>query len=82
MQYLQQRSSATFFQLFEDIGTRIAAVVTFIALLELVRAGRIKIQQSVPFAELRVYRGDRFEAPLQPIDLVSTEQTIPELVEQ
>lgn len=82
LQYLQRQSSATFAQLFEDIGTRIAAVVTFIALLELVRSRRIKIQQSLPFAELRVYRGDCFAEPLRPIDLMSTEQTIPELVEQ
>jgi len=82
LQYLQRQSSATFAKLFEDVGTRIAAVVTFIALLELVRSRRIKIQQSVPFAELRVYRGDRFGEPVRPIDLVSTEQTTVELVEQ
>lgn len=82
LQYLQRQPSATFAQLFEDIGTRIAAVVTFIALLELVRSRRIRIQQSFPFAELRVYRGDCFSEPLRPIDLVSTEQTTPELVEQ
>lgn len=82
LQYLQRQSSATFAKLFEDIGTRIAAVVTFIALLELVRSQRITIQQSVPFAELRVYRGNRFGEPMHPIDLVSTEKTTPELVEQ
>lgn len=82
LQYMQRQSTATFAQLFEDIGTRIAAVVTFIALLELVRSRRIKIQQSLPFAELRVYRGDCFGEPLRPIDMVLTEQTTPELVEQ
>jgi chromatin segregation and condensation protein Rec8/ScpA/Scc1 (kleisin family) len=54
--YLAAREFATFAELFADIPKRIVAVVTFIALLELARTQRITIFQSVPFAELRVYR--------------------------
>ncbi|MEW6411637.1 MAG: segregation/condensation protein A [Candidatus Zixiibacteriota bacterium] len=68
--YLKSVEFATFQQLFTDIPTKIAAVVTFIALLELVRSRRIAVYQSVPFAELRVYRGPEFSAAKRDIDLI------------
>ncbi|MFQ5499411.1 MAG: segregation and condensation protein A, partial [Candidatus Zixiibacteriota bacterium] len=58
--YMAIKDGATFVELFADVGTRIAAVVTFIALLELCRTRRISLAQSRPFAEMRVYRGNRF----------------------
>lgn len=60
--YLKARESATFQELFADTPKRIIAVVTFIALLELARTRRIRILQAMPFSELRVYRGEFFEA--------------------
>ncbi|MDH4032506.1 MAG: segregation/condensation protein A, partial [candidate division Zixibacteria bacterium] len=62
MQALTDQEFATFTQLFSDIPRKIVAVVTFIALLELTRARRVVLAQSKPFAQLRVYRGDRFAA--------------------
>jgi segregation and condensation protein A len=59
---LKERDFASFQELFADIPRKIVAVVTFIALLELARSRRIQIMQSVPFAGLRVCRGDKFEA--------------------
>lgn len=61
---------ATFLDLFADVPNKLVAVVTFIALLELVRAQRVTIQQSRPFSELRIYRAGRFDAPQGEIDLV------------
>lgn len=61
---------STFNELFADTPTKVVAVVTFIALLELVRSRRIAIYQSVPFSEVRVYRGEAFEASTQDIDLI------------
>lgn len=77
---LQKVESATFVELFEDIQRRIVAVVTFIAILELARVGRIRLFQSAPFAQLRVYRGERFDIPLTEDEMLAfttvTEQVI------
>ncbi len=70
MSYMKAVEFTTFQQLFTDIPTKIAAVVTFIALLELVRSRRIAVYQSMPFAELRVYRGPEFDATKRDIDLI------------
>ncbi|MCK4632213.1 MAG: segregation/condensation protein A [candidate division Zixibacteria bacterium] len=61
LQHLKHRESATFPELFADLPRRMIAVVTFIALLELARSRRVSISQSVPFAELRIYRGAHYE---------------------
>ncbi len=61
---------ATFSDLFADAPTKLVAVVTFIALLELMRTRRITVCQSLPFAEVRVYRGEEFDAERQDIDLI------------
>ncbi len=70
IKFLQGREYATFQDLFADVPRRIVAVVTFIALLELVRTRRIAVDQSEPFRELRIYRGDQFDAPQREIDIV------------
>jgi len=67
---LKSLEYATFRDLFSDAPTKLVAVVTFIALLELVRSRRITVQQSAPFAEVRVYRGESFDSQSQEIDLV------------
>jgi len=69
MQFLREREFATFREMFADMPIKLVAIVTFIALLELARTRRVTICQSVPFAELRVYRGEDFAAPLRPIDI-------------
>ncbi len=74
IQALAEREFATFPQLFADIPRRIVAVVTFIALLELCRSRRVVLSQSKPFAELRIYRGERFTSERSDIDLVSYTQ--------
>lgn len=70
MRLLRERESLTFRELFADIPRRIVAVVTFIAVLELTRTRRITIDQVEPFRELRIYRGDQFDAPQREIDIV------------
>ncbi len=57
---LRSAEWVTFSDLFADVPSRIMAVVTFIALLEMCKNRRVKLAQSQPFAELRVYRGDEF----------------------
>ncbi len=76
--YLKGRDVVSFMELFADVPRKIVAIVTFVALLELVRAHRVSIRQSVPFAELRVYRGDRYDAPPSSIDLVTAVRVTPQ----
>ncbi|MEW6051363.1 MAG: segregation/condensation protein A [Candidatus Zixiibacteriota bacterium] len=72
--FLKARESATFQELFADVPKRIIAVVTFIALLELARTRRIRIMQAMPFSELRVYRGEFFEATQLATDTIDYTQ--------
>ena len=67
---LKAKEFATFQELFFDMPRKIVAVVTFIALLELTRSHRIAIYQSKPFSELRVYRGEKYDAEKMDIDLI------------
>ena len=69
---LIDKESATFQELFADIPRKIVAVTTLLAILELVKLKRITVRQSLPFSELRVYRGDEFESS----------QSIPEIMER
>lgn len=68
--------SATFVQLFADIPRKIVAVITLLAILELVKLKRIKIRQSLPFSELRVYRGDEFNSTLSVMEQLERSQTL------
>jgi segregation and condensation protein A len=70
MATLSREEFASFTELFADIPKRIVAVVTFIALLELARNRRITISQSRLFADVRVYRGERYSEPRGSADLI------------
>lgn len=56
MDYFSRRSEATFFELIKDMQEKIRVVVTFMALLELIRARRVIVRQPDPFAELSIIR--------------------------
>ena len=64
MAVLKNAEYATFARLFADLPRKIVAVVTFMALLELARNRRVTVAQLQPYSELRVYRGERFDAPV------------------
>ncbi|MBU0985047.1 MAG: segregation/condensation protein A [candidate division Zixibacteria bacterium] len=81
LRLLKNRDYAAFAELFADIPRRVAAVVTFLAMLELARARRIRLYQAIPFSELRVYRGEFFDAPRRDIDLVNHDNTTEQVVE-
>jgi segregation and condensation protein A len=78
IEYLRGHEVVSFAELFADVPRKIVAIVTFVALLELVRAHRVSIRQSTPFAKLRVYRGNRFDAPPSAIDLVTAVRVTPQ----
>jgi segregation and condensation protein A len=69
IKFLGEREFATFAELFADLPRRIIAIVTFIALLELVRTHRVRIYQSAPFGEVRVYRGNSFTSELSDLGI-------------
>lgn len=71
---LRERESATLVELFADRPTRTVAVTTFVAILELTRARRIRLNQAVPFSEVRVYPGEDIDAPIKDIDLIDYSQ--------
>jgi len=56
LDYFSRRSEATFFELVKDMEEKIRVVVTFMALLELIRAGKIIVRQPAPFAEVSILR--------------------------
>lgn len=71
MDILAEKESATFQELFKDVPQKIIAILTFVAVLELVRLRRVTVRQSLPFSELRVYRGDLFNDPHPAIEFIN-----------
>jgi segregation and condensation protein A len=73
--HLTDRESVTFIELFEDAPRKIIAILTFIAVLELAKLRRIKVRQSMPFAELRIYRGEDFNNRRPAIEFIREMKT-------
>ncbi len=71
MALLSEKDSISFMELLEDAPRKIIAILSFMAILELAKLRRIKIRQSMPFAEVRVYRGEHFAAHESVIEFVN-----------
>lgn len=71
IEVLANKESASFQELFSDIPRKMVAILTFMAILELTRVHRIVIRQSLPFSELRIYRGDRYEEDTKNLEFIS-----------
>lgn len=56
LDYFSRRSEATFYELIQDMHEKIRVVVTFMALLELIRARKVIVRQPDPFGELAIIR--------------------------
>ena len=54
--FFSRRSEVTFLELMTILGEKIRIVVTFLALLELIRAQQIIVRQHDPFGELSIMR--------------------------
>ena len=54
--FFSRRSEVTFLELMTILGEKIRIVVTFLALLELIRAKQIIVRQHDPFGELSIMR--------------------------
>ena len=53
---LRERSELVFSDLFANASSRVEIVVTFLALLELIRLARLKVRQATAFGEIHVIR--------------------------
>lgn len=58
LSFLATREKVSFFELVSRIEKRVVMIVTFVAILELIRTGRIKVRQSRPFEEIWILRGN------------------------
>lgn len=56
LDYFSRRSEATFYELVKDMEEKIRVVVTFMALLELIRFKKVIVRQADPFAEVSIVR--------------------------
>lgn len=56
LNFFSRRSEATFAELIEGMTEKIRIVVTFIALLELIRSRKLVVRQPEPFQELSIMR--------------------------
>lgn len=56
LDFFSRRSEATFYELVQDMVDRIRVVVTFIALLEVIRSKKIIVRQSEPFGEVSIIK--------------------------
>jgi len=70
------RTSISFEQLFEDVTTRSLLIVTFLALLELVRLRVFRVYQTKAFGPIHVSRPDETVPPATvPLELVESVET-------
>jgi segregation and condensation protein A len=54
--FFSRRSEATFYEMVKDFAERIRIIVTFLALLEVIRSKKLIIRQLHPFGELSIMR--------------------------
>jgi segregation and condensation protein A len=54
--FFSRRSEATFYELVQGMFERIRIVVTFIALLEVIRSKKVIVRQSEPFGEVSIVK--------------------------
>jgi segregation and condensation protein A len=61
---LEGREPMLFADLFAEVRTRIEVIVTFMAILELLKHGQARVQQDASFGSIWIYRGPNFGQPL------------------
>ena len=56
LDFFSRRSEATFYELVQSMIDKIRVVVTFIALLEVIRSKKVIVRQTVPFGEVSIVK--------------------------
>jgi segregation and condensation protein A len=67
MRVLAERASVRFSELFEGVTSRSEVVVTFLALLELIRLRQVTAMQREPFGEIEICRATPAPEPAAPV---------------
>jgi segregation and condensation protein A len=77
MHRLSEHEACRFDALFDDAQTRADLIVTFLALLEMIRLQLVRVFQSGPFGDIRIYKRARpadAPRPIGDLDAVGTRQ--------
>jgi segregation and condensation protein A len=72
---LSETVACGFDELFADVDTRPGLIVTFLALLEMIRLRLVRVYQAGPFGEIRVYKRARPADAPRPINDPETDRT-------
>ena len=67
LERLSEHEACGFEELFADVGDRQGLIVTFLALLEMIRLKLVRVFQSGPFGAIRVYKRPRPQNAPHPI---------------
>jgi segregation and condensation protein A len=59
---LAAQEMVSFVDLFDGISSRLEAIVTFMALLELIKLSRVKVRQETPFGVIWIYRATLYNS--------------------
>ena len=59
---LAAREMVSFVDLFDGISSRLEAIVTFMALLELIKMARVRVRQESPFSVIWIYRASQYNS--------------------
>jgi segregation and condensation protein A len=74
---LESREPAMFDDLFVGLRSRLEVIVTFMALLELLKHGQARVQQEGSFGSIWIYKGESFGRPMGEISDWSAESETP-----
>jgi segregation and condensation protein A len=74
---LETREPAMFDDLFVGLRSRLEVIVTFMALLELLKHGQARVQQEGSFGSIWIYKGEDFGRPMGEISDWSAESETP-----
>ncbi len=64
---LDAREPAMFADLFSGTRSRLEVIVTFMAILELLKHGQARVQQEGTFGAIWIYKGDNFGRPMESV---------------
>jgi chromatin segregation and condensation protein Rec8/ScpA/Scc1 (kleisin family) len=74
---LGEHEPVLFADLFADAGSRIEVIVTFMALLELLKHGQARVQQDASFGSIYIYKGEHFGRPMDEVSDWSADPAAP-----
>ncbi|HEX5132685.1 MAG TPA: segregation/condensation protein A [Candidatus Krumholzibacteria bacterium] len=74
---LEAKEPVVFADLFAEVRTRLEIIVTFMAMLELLKHGHARVQQDASFGSIWIYKGPNFGRPMDEVSDWSAEPEAP-----